>query len=236
MEENWKQRTEYVLGQDALCKLEKAHVAVFGVGGVGGFTVEALARAGVGTFTLVDHDRVSLTNINRQIIALRSTVGQLKVEVMEKRIRDINPDACVHARDCFFLPENAEEFDFTAYDYVVDAVDTVTAKLAIITRAKESRTPVISAMGAGNKLDPSLFRVTDIYSTENDPLSRVMRRELRKRMITDLKVVWSPEKPTRLPGEDEGEPGERPVPGSVSFVPSAAGLVMAGEVIRDLCR
>ena len=220
--------------------LANATVAVFGIGGVGGYTVEALARSGVGHFVLVDDDKVCLTNINRQIIATRSSVGKYKVDVMKERILDINPKAEVEVYKCFYLPENADEFDFSGYSYVVDAVDTVTAKLELVVRAKEAGVPVISSMGAGNKLDPTRFEVTDIYQTSVCPLARVMRRELKARGIQDLKVVYSREeaqKPEKsLMTEEDSASRRRSIPGSVSFVPSVAGLIAAGEVIRDLIK
>lgn len=223
-----------LLGSSALERLRSSRVAVFGIGGVGGYVAEALARTGVGTLDLVDKDVVDVSNLNRQIIALHSTIGRPKVEVMKERIRDINPDIAVHARQCFFLPETAEEFDFSQYDYVVDAVDTVTAKIEIILRANQANTPVISSMGAGNKLNPELFFVSDIYQTSVCPLAKVMRRELKKRGIKALKVVYSKEEP-RKPAGSVPE-GERLPPGSVAFVPSVAGLIAAGEVIKDLCK
>ena len=242
-------RTQLLLGQESMDLLADATVAVFGIGGVGGYTVEALARSGVGHFVLVDDDKVCLTNINRQIIATRKTVGKYKVDVMKDRILEINPDADVEIRKCFYLPENAADFDFSEYDYVVDAVDTVTAKIELIMRAKEAGTPVISSMGAGNKLDASAFRVADIYKTKVCPLAKVMRRELKKRGVKKLKVVYSEEQPIR-PIEDMAiscrshcicPPGaahkcteRRDIPGSVAFVPSVAGLIIAGEVIKDL--
>lgn len=217
------ERSRLLLGEEALERLREKTVAVFGIGGVGGYVAEALARTGVGTLHLIDNDRVSTSNINRQVIALHSTVGRYKTEVMGERILDINPQAEVIIHNCFFLPENADSFTFSGYDYVVDAVDTVTAKLEIIMRAKEAGVPVISSMGAGNKLDPSLFEVADIYETSVCPLARVMRRELKKRDIKKLKVVYSKE-----------EPLKQRIPGSVAFVPSVAGLLIAGEVIRDI--
>lgn len=217
------ERSRLLLGEEALERLREKTVAVFGIGGVGGYVAEALARTGVGTLHLIDNDRVSTSNINRQVIALHSTVGRYKTEVMRERILDINPQAEVIIHNCFFLPENADSFTFSGYDYVVDAVDTVTAKLEIIMRAKEAGIPVISSMGAGNKLDPSLFEVADIYETSVCPLARVMRRELKKRDIKKLKVVYSKE-----------EPLKQRIPGSVAFVPSVAGLLIAGEVIRDI--
>ena len=229
-------RTERLLGQEAMEKLQKARVAVFGIGGVGGYVVEALARCGVGALDIIDNDRVSLSNRNRQIIALASTAGLDKVDVMEKRIHEINPECRVTAHNCFFLPETAGEFDFSQYDYVVDAVDTVTAKIAIIRAAKEAGVPVVSSMGTGNKLDPSRFRVSDISVTSIDPLARVMRRELKKRGIEGVKVVWSDEKPVvPLDLGDEALPeGKRSIPGSIAFVPPVAGLILAGEVVRDI--
>ncbi len=219
-------RTGLLLGEDALQKLSGSRVAVFGVGGVGGYVVEALARSGVGALDLIDHDRVSLSNINRQIIALHSTVGEYKVDVMKSRIADINPACHVRAQRCFFLPETRDEFDFSDYDYVVDAVDTVTAKIQLVLQAKEAGIPVISSMGAGNKLNPAEFEVADLYRTSVCPLARVMRRELKKRGVEKLKVVYSKEEP-------KGCGGDR-VPGSTAFVPSVAGLIIASEVVKDL--
>lgn len=242
-------RTQLLLGKEGIDRLAEAKVAVFGIGGVGGYVVEALARSGVGSFVLVDDDKVCLTNLNRQIIATRSTVGKYKTDVMRDRILDINPQAQVEVRQCFYLPENADEFDFSGYSYVVDAVDTVTAKLDIIMRAKEAGVPVISSMGAGNKLDPTKFQVADIYDTTICPLARVMRRELRKRNVKDLKVVFSTEKSIRSledmsiscrtncicpPGAKHKCTERRDIPGSVAFVPSVAGLIIAGEVVKDL--
>lgn len=242
-------RTQLLLGQESMDLLANATVAVFGIGGVGGYTVEALARSGVGHFVLVDDDKVCLTNINRQIIATRSSVGKYKVDVMKERILDINPKAEVEVYKCFYLPENADDFDFSKYSYVVDAVDTVTAKIEIIMRAKACNVPAISCMGAGNKLDPTKFRVADIYKTNMCPLAKVMRREMKKRGVKKLKVVYSEEKSLR-PLEDMSiscrtncicPPGaarkcteRRDIPGSVAFVPSVAGLILAGEVIKDL--
>lgn len=227
----WYERTELLLGSGAYETLSSKRVAVFGVGGVGGYTVEALARAGVGTLDLIDSDCVCLSNINRQIIATRKTLGMLKVDAAAERCRDINPDIKVNTYPVFFLPENAEDFDFSKYDYVVDAVDTVSAKIGIAQKAKELGVPAISSMGAGNKLHPELFEVADIYETSVCPLARVMRRELKKRGINSLKVVYSKEPPaeTNAPVEN----GKK-ISGSVSFVPSAAGLIIAGEVIKDL--
>lgn len=226
------QRTRLLIG-DAVDTLAGKRVAVFGVGGVGGFVVEALARAGVGELDLIDKDEVDLTNLNRQIVALHSTVGKPKVEVAKNRVLDINPQAQVHTHQCFFLPENAETFDFSQYDYVVDAVDTVSAKLALAESAKKAGTPIISAMGAGNKLDPTRFQVADISKTSVCPLAKVMRQELRKRGISHLKVVFSTEKP-RKPQHPEGTTARKVSPGSVPFVPSVVGLIIAGEVIKDL--
>ena len=217
-------------------RLSLARVAVFGVGGVGGFVVEALARSGIGALDLCDHDTVDVTNLNRQIIALSSTIGRQKVEVAAERVHDINPDCRVTTYPVFFLPETKDQFDFTQYDYVVDAIDTVTGKLSIIEEAKRAGVPVISSMGAGNKLDPTLFRVDDIYKTSVCPLAKVMRRECRRRGIEHLKVVYSREKPLR-PLEKIRTPeekGRRDIPGSTAFVPGAAGLILAGEVVKDL--
>lgn len=215
-----------LLGEDGIARLRASRVAVFGVGGVGGFAAEALARSGVGALDLIDHDTVSPSNINRQIIALHSTVGRKKVEIMAERIADICPDTVVRTFDTFYLPETAHLFDFSIYDYVVDAIDTVSGKIALVMQAKAAGTPIICAMGAGNKTDPSAFRVADISQTKVCPLAKVMRVELRKRGITDVKVVYS-EEPPLIPLE-EG------VPGSLAFVPSAAGLMMAGAVVMDL--
>ena len=234
-------RTALITGEKAVEKLNESTVAIFGIGGVGGYVAEALARAGVGKFVLVDNDRVAPSNINRQIIALHSTVGRLKTEVMKERILDINPLADVHRVDAFYLPENADSFDFSEYSYAVDAVDTVTAKIDIVLRAQAAGTPVISCMGAGNKLDPAAFRVADIFSTSVCPLARVMRSELKKRGVRALKVVYSTEKPiTPVPPEgaqpDPSSAHSRQTPGSISFVPSVAGLIAAGEVIKDLLK
>lgn len=227
------ERTGLLLGEEAVALLQKKRVAVFGIGGVGGFTVEALVRSGVGAVDLIDKDEVSVTNINRQIIATHKTVGMPKVEVMRERISEINPDCKVRTHECFYLPETANQFSFSDYDYIVDAVDTVTAKLELAVQAKKAGTPIISSMGAGNKLDPSRFEVADISKTSVCPLARVMRRELKKRGITHLKVVYSKEEPL-MPKEQIAEEGRRMLPGSVAFVPSVAGLMIAGEVIRDL--
>ena len=232
-------RTEMLLGPEAMEHLAQCRVAVFGIGGVGGYAVEALARSGIGALDLVDHDRVSLTNLNRQLHATRKTIGQYKADAAEERIHDINPDCRVTVWRIFFLPETRDRFDFTQYDYVIDAVDTVTAKLALIEACKKAGTPIICAMGAGNKLDPTAFRVADIENTSVCPLARVIRSECRKRGIRGLKVVYSTELPVRPPEDAvaacrEENPGRRDVPGSTAFVPAAAGLILAGEVIRDL--
>lgn len=229
-------RTGLLLGEEGLQKLENTKVAVFGVGGVGGYVVEALVRSGVGSFVLIDNDEVSVSNLNRQIIATVDTIGKPKVEVMRDRILSINPTAEVEMHQCFYLPDNAEMFDFSRYDYVVDAVDTVTAKIDIILRAQAAGVPVISAMGAGNKLDPTKFEVTDIYKTTMCPLAKVMRKELKQRGVKKLKVVYSTEPaitPVKEGGESKGTAG-RPAPGSVAFVPSVAGLIVAGEVVKDI--
>lgn len=222
-------RTKNLIGSDALEKLKNCHIAVFGVGGVGGYVVEALARAGVGKIDLIDSDCVDITNLNRQIIALHSTVGKLKVEVMRDRILDINPNADVNVFPILFLPENSAQFDFGKYDYVIDAVDTVTAKIELILKCQEFGTPIISSMGTGNKLDPTKFEITDIYKTSVCPLAKVMRYELKKRGVKNLKVLFSKEEPRK----NEAAPR---TPMSISFVPSAAGLIIAGEVIEDLIK
>ena len=242
-------RTQLIFGTEGMERLFRARVAVFGIGGVGGYTVEALARSGVGTLDLIDDDRVCLTNVNRQIFATRKTVGQYKVDVAQARILEINPDAVVHTYKTFYSPQTAEQFDFTQYDYVVDAIDTVTGKLALVEQAERAGTPIISSMGAGNKVDPTAFEVADIYETSVYPLARVMRQELRKRGIRKLKVVYSKE-PALTPIDDMTiscrahcicPPGtarkctqRRQVPGSNAFVPSAVGLILAGEVVKDL--
>ena len=226
-------RTRMLLGDDALDALAHARVIVFGIGGVGGHVVEALARSGIGALDLVDHDRVDITNINRQIVATLSTIGQYKVDVMAARIADINPDCEVTTHRCFYLPETASQFDLSQYDYVVDAVDTVTAKLQLIEAAHAAGTPIISSMGAANKLNPTAFEVADIYETAVCPLAKIIRKECRKRGIDSLKVVYSKE-PARTPLETSSIGDERPVPGSVAFVPSVAGLTIAGEVVKDL--
>lgn len=224
-------RTERLLGKENMDRLAKAKVLIFGIGGVGGHVVEALARMGIGYLELVDNDVVSESNLNRQLVATRSTLGRAKVDVMRERILDINPDAIVETRKCFYLPDSADAFDFTKYDYVVDAIDTVTAKIDIIMRAQTCGTPVISSMGTGNKLDPTKLVVTDIYKTTMCPLAKIMRKELRVRGVRSLKVVYSTEPAIKSPEYDKSE---RSVPGSVSFVPSVAGLILAGEVVRDL--
>jgi tRNA A37 threonylcarbamoyladenosine dehydratase len=242
-------RTQLLYGKDAMDKLSRCKVAVFGIGGVGGYTVEALARSGIGALDLIDDDKVCLTNINRQILATRKTVGKYKVDVAKDRIEEISPNCKVRTFKTFYLPETADQFDFTEYDYVVDAIDTVTGKLTIIENAKKLKVPVISSMGAGNKVNPSGFEVADIYDTSICPLAKVMRRECRKRGIDSLKVVYSKEKPVR-PLEDMSiscrqhcicPPGtvrkctqRRDIPGSTAFVPSVVGLIIAGEIINDL--
>ena len=242
-------RTELLLGKEAMDRLKNARVAVFGIGGVGGYVCEALVRTGVGYFDLIDDDKVCLTNLNRQIIATRKTVGKYKTEVMKERMLEINPDVKVEIHNCFFLPENAKDFPFEEYDYIVDAVDTVTAKIALVMKAKEMNIPIISSMGAGNKLDASKFEVADIYETSVCPLAKVMRRELKKRKVDSLKVVYSKEK-ARTPIEDMSisckahcvcPPGvqrkctdRRAIPGSTAFTPSVMGLIMAGEIVNDI--
>jgi len=229
-------RTRLLLGSEAMEKLKNARVAVFGLGGVGGYAVEALARSGVGALDLIDHDTVSLTNINRQLLALHSTVGLPKAEAARLRVLDINPEAQVTAHCKFYGPDTAADFDFTRYDYIVDAIDTVTAKLALITRAKEAGTPILCCLGTGNKLDPTKFQITDISKTSVCPLARVMRKECAKRGLKGVKVLFSTEDP--IPSSEESTEelpeGRRSLPGSVAFVPSVAGLLIAGEVIRDL--
>ena len=242
-------RTQLLFGQEGMENLYRSRVAVFGIGGVGGYAVEALARSGVGMLDLIDDDRVCLTNLNRQIFATRKTVGQYKVDVAQQRILEINPGAVVHTHKTFYSPETAAQFDFSQYDYVVDAIDTVTGKIELAMQAANSGVPIISSMGAGNKLDPTSFAVADIYETSIDPLARVMRRELRRRGVKKLKVVYSKEQPIR-PLEDMSiscrthcicPPGtarkctqRRDIPGSNAFVPSVVGLIMAGEVVKDL--
>ena len=242
-------RTQLLLGESAMQELANKRVAVFGIGGVGGYACEALVRSGIGAFDLIDDDKVCLTNLNRQIIATRKTVGKYKTEVMKERMLEINPNVDVRIHNCFFLPENADEFPFDEYDYIIDAVDTVTAKISIIMKANELGIPVISSMGAGNKLDPTAFRVADIYKTRVCPLAKVMRHELKKRGVKKLKVVYSEEQPTRPiedmsiscrtncicpPGAEHKCTERRDIPGSVAFVPSVVGLIIAGEVIMDI--
>lgn len=228
-------RTELLLGRETMEKLKNSRVAVFGLGGVGGYVVEALARCGVGTLDLIDHDTVSVSNLNRQILATVQTVGRPKAEVAAERVKSINPDAVANALPVFYLPETQDQFDFSQYDYIVDAIDTVTGKLALVRQAYEAGTPIISSMGTGNKLDPTAFEVADIQKTSMCPLARIMRKELKKRGIAHLKVVYSKEEPLTPSQADEALPeGRRQIPGSVSFVPSVAGLILAGEVIKDL--
>lgn len=242
-------RTQLLLGESAMQELANKRVAVFGIGGVGGYACEALVRSGIGAFDLIDDDKVCLTNLNRQIIATRKTVGKYKTEVMKERMLEINPNVDVRIHNCFFLPENADKFPFDEYDYIIDAVDTVTAKISIIMKANELGIPVISSMGAGNKLDPTAFRVADIYKTRVCPLAKVMRRELKKRGVKKLKVVYSEEQPTRPiedmaiscrtncicpPGAEHKCTERRDIPGSTAFVPSVVGLIIAGEVIKDI--
>ena len=232
MEENQFERTALLLGKASVERLARKRVAVFGVGGVGGFVCEGLVRAGIGAIDIVDKDTVALSNLNRQLIALHSTVGKNKVDVLEERLKDINKNLIIKKYKCFFLPETSETFDFREYDYVVDAIDTVTGKIELILKAKEAGVPIISAMGAGNKLDPTAFQVSDIYKTSVCPLARVMRRELKKRGVEKLKVVYSKEEPIK----PQFEEGEEVVPGSVSFVHPALGLIIAGEIVKDLIR
>lgn len=244
-------RTQLLLGEEAMNELNKKRVAIFGIGGVGGYVCEALVRSGVGHFDIIDDDKVCLTNLNRQIIATRKTVGKYKVEVMKERMLDINPNAEINMHKCFFLPENADDFDFKSYDYVVDAVDTVTAKIELIMRAQKDNVPIISAMGAGNKLDAGRLKIADIYDTKVCPLARVMRRELKKRNVKKLKVVYSDEQPIRPledmsiscrtncicpPGAEHKCTERRDIPGSTAFVPAVAGLLIAGEIINDLSK
>lgn len=223
-------RTELLFGKEKMERLRKAKVAVFGIGGVGGHAAEALARSGVGALSLVDRDVVDETNLNRQIVALHSTIGRDKVDVMRERILDINPICQVQVHKCFYLPETKDDFDFSKYDYIVDAIDTVTAKIQLVVEAKRCGTPIICCMGAGNKLDPTAFEVADLYETSVCPLAKVMRRELRRREIKKLKVVYSKEVPICLVTDERN----RPLPGSNAFVPATAGLILASEVIRDL--
>lgn len=244
-------RTELLFGKEAMDILENSRVAVFGVGGVGGYTVEALVRSGVGAIDVIDDDKVCLTNLNRQIIATRKTIGQYKTDVCKERIHDINPNCEVTVHKCFFLPETKNQFDFSKYDYVVDAIDTVSGKIALVMQAKEHNTPIICSMGAGNKMDPTAFEVSDIYKTSVDPLARVMRYELKKRKVRKLKVVYSKEIPIKPmedtensckhncvcpPGTERKCTARRQVPGSNAFVPSTVGLIIAGEVIKDLIK
>lgn len=229
-------RTEMLIGTEKMQRLRKARVAVFGIGGVGGFAVEALARSGIGTLDLIDSDTVAVSNINRQIIATTKTIGEYKVDVAKRRILEICPETAVNVYPVFYMPQTAELFHFEKYDYVIDAIDTVTGKIELIVRAQQAGVPVISSMGAGNKLDPAAFEVADIYETSVCPLARVLRRELKKRGVESLKVVYSREKaivPTGISEEEENRPGKQ-TPGSIAFVPSVAGLILAGEVIRDL--
>ncbi len=223
-------RTERLLGEEAMIRLSRARVAIFGIGGVGGYVCEALVRSGVGAFDLIDNDKVCLTNLNRQIIATHQTIGRYKTDVMRERMLSINPQADIRLHQCFFLPENADNFPFAEYNYIVDAVDTVTAKIELVMQAQKYGVPIISSMGAGNKLDGSRFQVADIYKTKVCPLAKVMRRELKKRGVKKLKVVYS-EEPPMMPLA-----GDQRTPGSVSFVPSVAGLILAGEVVLDLRR
>lgn len=226
-------RTELIYGREAMERIASSHIAVFGIGGVGGYVVEALARSGVGALDLIDSDKVAESNLNRQIIATRSTIGRFKVDVAAERIADINPHCKVRTFKTFFLPETADQFDFSVYDYVVDAIDTVTGKLTLIENAKAAGVPIISSMGAGNKVNPAAFEVADIYETAVCPLAKVMRRECKKRGIKSLKVVYSKEEP-RTPLELIQEGSRRSIPGSTAFVPSVAGLIIAGEIINDL--
>lgn len=250
-------RTARILGENTINTLSAKHVAIFGLGGVGGYVAEALVRSGIGKFDLIDHDKVDITNLNRQIIATHKTVGRDKAEVMRERMLDINPDAEITIYPCFFLPENADTFQFEDYDYVIDAVDTVTAKIELVLRAQAAGAPIISSMGTGNKLNPAMLEVADIYQTSVCPLARVMRRELKKRGVKKLKVVYSREEPMKLAEVDYGKeslktnyretrillpeneeretpPGRRSIPGSTAFVPPAAGLLIASEVVKDL--
>lgn len=227
-------RTELLIGKEAVEKLNNSKVAVFGIGGVGGYVCEALVRSGVGHFDLIDNDKVSLTNLNRQIIATHSTIGKYKTAVMKDRMLDINPKADINIHNCFFLPENEDEFMFEQYDYVVDAVDTVTAKIALVMKCEAAKVPIISSMGAGNKLQADKFLVADIYKTKVCPLAKVMRRELKKRGIKKLKVVYSEEEPVQLKASEHEDDLRRATPGSMAFVPSTAGLIIAGEVVKGL--
>lgn len=231
-------RTEMLFGTEAMERLKHSHVVIFGIGGVGGYVAEALARSGIGQMTLVDNDKVAESNINRQMIATYDTIGRDKVLVMKERILSINPNAKVTTKACFYLPETASEFNFSEYSYIVDAIDTVTAKIDLILRAKEAGTPIISCMGTGNKLEPSKLEVADIYDTSVCPLAKVMRKELRARAVKQLKVIYSKEEPRvpqkGMPVKEEGNSGRRRIPGSTAFVPPAAGLLIASEVIKEL--
>ena len=231
-------RTELLLGADAMEKLYRARVAVFGIGGVGGYTVEALARCGVGQLDLIDSDTISISNLNRQILATHSTVGKLKVDVAKNRVLDINPNCVVRTHPCFYLPETAGQFDFTQYNYIVDCIDTVTGKLQLVEQAFTAGTPIICSMGTGNKLDPAAFQVADIAKTSMCPLARIMRKELKKRGISHVKVVYSQEEALTPRGAEEEMKllGKRQIPGSTAFVPGAAGLILAGEVVKDLIK
>lgn len=230
------ERTGLLLGEDGLNKLANANVCIFGIGGVGGYVCEALARSGVGKFTLVDNDDVSVSNLNRQIIARTSTIGQPKVEVMKERILDINPESVVEAKQAFYLPENRSEYDFSQYDYIVDCIDTVSAKIDIVLAAQEANVPIIASMGTGNKLDPTRLEITDIYKTSVCPLARVMRTELKKRGVKKLKVVYSKEEPIKVSAPLEEGSKRRSIPGSTAFVPGTAGLIIASEIIKDLTK
>lgn len=229
-------RTELLFGESAMKYLKQCRVAVFGIGGVGGYAVEALARSGIGALDIIDNDKICLTNLNRQIYALNSTIGKYKIDVAEQRIHDICPDIQVRAYPCFYMPDTADQFDFTEYDYIIDAIDTVTGKIEIIMRADSAGVPVISSMGAGNKLDPTAFRIADIYQTAVCPLARTMRHELKKRGIKKLKVVYSEEQPIKTANHLETSSDRRTIPASNAFVPSVAGLIIAGEVIKDLVK
>lgn len=232
MDKESTSRTRKLIGEEEIAQLGRSRVAVFGLGGVGGHVVEALARSGIGALDLVDNDRITLSNINRQIAALHSTVGQWKTEVVEERVKDINPDIQIRVHKLFFLPETADEFDFSGIDYIVDAIDTVSGKVALIKKAKELNIPIVSSMGTANKLNPTKFRVADISETSVCPLARVMRRELKKQGIEHVKTVYSTEEPVKT--SVESEDGKKRVPASVAFVPAVAGMIIAGEVILDL--
>ena len=227
-------RTELLIGKDGIDKLSQSHVAVFGIGGVGGYVVEALVRSGIGTLDLIDNDKVALTNLNRQIIATHKTIGMYKVDVAEERAKEINPGVNIKTFKTFFMPETSGEFDFTKYDFVVDAIDTVSGKLELIEQAKKANVPIICSMGAGNKMHPELFEVADISKTSVCPLAKVIRQELKKRNIKGVKVVYSKEVPLKPADSDERIEGKKQIPGSNAFVPSAVGLIIAGEVIRSL--